>query len=357
MWLLLCLAASYISPLTLKYLALFSITTPFAIAANVFFLLFWIFARRKWRMVLSIFTLGISYRLIITVIGWNYLSVSDTSSTGHLKVMTWNVHGMGIFDRPANRETDDSIIAFIQRESPDILCLPEFYTMYNNARKPYSTNILMRCGYREFRFKDDNTLGQKIYLGTAIFSKYPIRSFQDIPLHKYVYLLQCDVVLPSSQIVRTYFIHLQSFLLSSREKTYIEEVKHRNQDIKIAQSRSFVRRFGEAYVKRAVQADSAAGIIAPSPYPVIICGDFNDLPGSYTYTKMKGKLADAFTQKGTGFGRTFNLFSPTLRIDYIFYDPAFLSITGYYSPHTRFSDHNPVIACFKMPGTTPAEDQ
>jgi endonuclease/exonuclease/phosphatase family metal-dependent hydrolase len=351
--LLLCLAASYISPLQAKYLALFSISTPFAIAVNVLFVFFWIFARRKRRMVLSIITLSISYKLILAVVGWHYFSSHSSSPAGnHLKVMTWNVHGMGIFDKPASRETDDSIIAFIEKENPDILCLPEFYTVFNNALKPYSTNILKRCGYKEFRFKDDNSLGTKIYLGTAIFSKYPIRAFHDVPLHKYVYLLQCDIKLPDNQIVRTYFIHLQSFLLSNGEKTYIEEVKHRNVDLEMGKSKGFVRRFGEAYVKRAVQADSAASIIAQSPYPVIICGDFNDLPGSYTYTKMKGNLADAFTQKGTGFGRTFNLFSPTLRIDYIFYDPAFLKITGYHSPGTRFSDHNPVIVDFTIPAVT-----
>jgi endonuclease/exonuclease/phosphatase family metal-dependent hydrolase len=356
LWLLLCLAASYVSPVKAKYLALFSITTPFAIAANALFCLFWLIGRRRRRIVLSLAVLGICYKLVLAVIGWHIFPSKETATAtrGHLKIMTWNVHGMGIFDRPMNRETDDAIMDFIQKESPDILCMPEFYTVYNNALKPYSTEILKRCGYKEFRFKDDNSLGTKIYLGTAIFSKYPIRAFKDEPLHKYVYLLQCDVHLPSNQIVRTYFVHLQSFLLSNGEKTYLEEVKHRNSEIGINQSKSFVHRFGEAYVKRAIQADSAAGIIARSPYPVIICGDFNDLPGSYTYTRMKGKLADAFTKKGKGLGRTYNLFSPTLRIDYIFYDPAFLSIKSYRSPHTRLSDHNPVIVDFELPAASEA---
>ncbi len=314
------------------------------------FVLFWLFARRKWRLCLSLAALAICYKLVVAVIGFHFFSDKKEAVTAaHLRIMTWNVHGMGIFDKPVNKERDEKIMEFIEKESPDILCMPEFYTVYNNAMKPYSSNILQRCGYKEFRFKDDNSLGAKIYLGTAIFSKYPLRSFTDIPLHKYVYLLQCDVRLPSGQVVRTYFSHLQSFLLSNGEKTYLEEVKHRNKEIEMSKSKTLVRRFGEAYVKRAVQADSAAGIIAQSPYPVILCGDFNDLPGSYTYTRMKGNLADAFTQKGSGFGRTFNLFSPTLRIDYIFYDPKVLSITRYRSPHTSLSDHNPVIVDFTLP--------
>lgn len=347
-WLLLCFVAGYVSPVTAKYLALFSITSPFAVGANILFVLFWLVTRRKRRILLSVATLLVSYKLVIAVIGFNIFPDKATETTPRLRVMTWNVHGLGIFDRPAVRNRDEEIIALIQQQAPDIICIPEFYTVYNNAMKPYSSMILQRCGYKEFRFKDDNSIGAKIYLGTAIFSKYPLRSFKDIPLHKYVYLLQCDVKLPSGQIVRMFFSHLQSFLLSTGEKTFIEEVKHRNKEIEMNTSKTLIRRFGEAYVKRAVQADSAAAIIAQSPYPVILCGDFNDLPGSYTYNKMKGHLADAFTRKGFGFGRTFNLFSPTLRIDYIFYDPAALKVTRYQSPPTTLSDHNPVIVDFEL---------
>ncbi len=347
-WLLLCLAAAYVSPLSARYLALFSLTTPFIIIVNLFFVVFWLLGRRKWRLMVSLVLLLCSYRLILSVFGWHYGSNDMAGGANRLKVMTWNVHGFGLFDKPVNPTTDDRIIDFIKKENPDILCLPEYYTIYSNTRKPYSSRILEECGYREFRFKDDNTLGLKIYLGTAIFSKYPIRSFTDVPLAKSVYLLQCDVDLPDGRTVRTFFIHLQSFLLTDMEKRDLEEVKHRERDLPAEKSRSLARRFADAYVKRATQADSAAGIIARSPYPVVICGDFNDLPSSYTYTRMKGNLADAFIAKGRGLGRTYNLFSPTLRIDYIFYDPEFLRIVGYRSPRMNLSDHNPVIANFEL---------
>jgi endonuclease/exonuclease/phosphatase (EEP) superfamily protein YafD len=63
---------------------------------------------------------------------------------------------------------------------------------------------------------------------------------------------------------------------------------------------------------------------------------------------MKGKLCDAFAQKGFGLGKTYNLLSPTLRIDYIFYDDSLFEIAGFHSPHTKLSDHNPVIATFRV---------
>ncbi len=355
-WLGLCVAASYISPVREKYLALFSITAPFAIVANVLILLAWlIFANRKWRIVVPLLALICSFPLVKSVFGLNAFSGQDMApGAGRLKLMSWNVHGLGIFDRPADASTDDKILDMIRTEAPDILCLTEFYTVYNNALKPYTTALMKANGYQEFRFKYDNTLGSKIYLGVAIFSRYPIKDYKVYSLHRRadqqddVQLMQFDVQLPGGKIVRTFFTHLQSFLLSDGEKTYLEEVKHRDRDMAVAQSRSYLIRFGEAYVKRAIQADSAARIMARSPYPALLCGDFNDLPGSYTYQTMRGKLRDAFTERGRGLGRTYNLFSPTLRIDYVFFDPSLLRIIGFRSPHTELSDHNPVIANFEI---------
>ncbi|MBS1644931.1 MAG: endonuclease/exonuclease/phosphatase family protein [Bacteroidetes bacterium] len=363
-WLIGCISAAFISPLHAKYIALFSLTTPFALVANVVVFLFWlVFARRKWRIIVPLLALGFSYLIAPSIFGWHYFERQELfGGDDRLKVMSWNVHGMGIFDRPANRTTDDKIIQVIKTEAPDILCLSEFYSLYNNALKPYSTAIMNACGYKEFRFKADNTLGTKIFLGTAIFSKFPIVKFQSFPLHTRqdgqvdVQLLQCDLQVTDKKIVRVFFTHLQSFLLSDGEKTYLEEVKMRNREAVIKDSKTYVRRFSEAYVKRAIQTDTAAAIMAQSPYPMLLCGDFNDLPGSYTYMKMKGNLEDAFVQKGTGFGRTYNRFFPTMRIDYIFYSPDAFKILGFRTPSTSLSDHNPVLATFELqptPSTIP----
>lgn len=355
-WLICCTAASLISPQRVKYLALFSITAPFALIVNVLLASLWLlFTRKKWRVIVPLLALGFSYRIIPVIFGLHPFAQQDMiPGEGKLKIMSWNVHGMGIFDRPANRATSDKIINQIKGEGADILCLYEFYTVYNNALKPYTIRLMQACGYKEYRFRYDNTLGTKIFLGIAIFSRYPISGFHSYPLHTRrdgqvdVLLNQCDVSLPDGQTVRVFATHLQSFLLSDHEKVYLEEVSKRDTNIETNRSRTFVRRFGDAYVKRSIQVDSAAAIIAQSPYPVILCGDFNDLPGSYTYVRMRGNLQDPFTQKGFGFGHTYNMLSSTLRIDYLFYDSRHFRLIGFKSPQTRLSDHNPVIANLRI---------
>ncbi len=80
-----------------------------------------------------------------------------------------------------------------------------------------------------------------------------------------------------------------------------------------------------------------------SPYPVIICGDFNDVPNSYAYSKIGKNMHNAFVKKGAGIGRTFSRITPTLRIDNIFTDKKF-TIEQYTRIKEKLIDHYPIIA-------------
>ena len=78
-----------------------------------------------------------------------------------------------------------------------------------------------------------------------------------------------------------------------------------------------------AFSRRGRQAVIVRDEMDRSPYPSVICGDFNDIPNSYTYSHIKGNWQDAFLQKGFGIGRSFITMAPTLRIDYILPDNHF----------------------------------
>ena len=90
--------------------------------------------------------------------------------------------------------------------------------------------------------------------------------------------------------------------------------------------------------------------ILKSPHPVILCGDFNDVPNSYAYQQMRSMLQDAFLQKGQGIGRTFLKIFPTLRIDYIFCPKAY-EIQNFKTHQWGMSDHNAIEASFSIPDT------
>ena len=84
-----------------------------------------------------------------------------------------------------------------------------------------------------------------------------------------------------------------------------------------------------------------------SPYPVILCGDFNDTPVSYTYHKLSRKLNDAFIGSGIGMGTTFRGNFPYVRIDYMLYSNDFKAYR-YQTGKINWSDHYPVMARFKL---------
>lgn len=353
-WLGLCYAAGYINPGEVRFIALFSLTTAFAIVANVFFVFYWLLlSKKKLRFVLSSITLFLCKGVILTVFALNFFSENDMAlEEGTLKLMTWNVHGMDIFTSQKNDDYVNKIYEFVEWKDADILCLQEFPERKHDSVviKPYAKTIMQNNGYKDYRYQFDNTLGTTIYLGTSIFSKYPLQNFKAHQLAEYIYLLQSDVKLSDNSIVRMFFVHLNTFGLSDIDKAYIEEVRKRNTDIKtdIGKSRTFIGKFNYAFEQRAKEVDSARKIIAKSPYPVLICGDFNDMPGSYTYMTMRGGLKDAFLEKGKGLGRTYNQILPTIRIDHVMYDDKALEIIGYQSPYTALSDHNPIIANFKI---------
>jgi endonuclease/exonuclease/phosphatase family metal-dependent hydrolase len=98
-----------------------------------------------------------------------------------------------------------------------------------------------------------------------------------------------------------------------------------------------------AFTFRARQARTVAAHIRECPYPVIVSGDFNDTPISYTYHILDKQLKDAFSEAGFGISNTYNGFIPLFRIDYVLYSRRFNAISYQCDP-IELSDHFPVVA-------------
>ena len=98
---------------------------------------------------------------------------------------------------------------------------------------------------------------------------------------------------------------------------------------------------------RSLQANIIAQVLGDSPFPVLLCGDMNDVPNSYTYFTVRGDMQDAFLKKGFGIGRTFSALSPTLRIDYIFADDHF-AVRQFNRVVKRYSDHYMLVSDLEL---------
>ncbi len=350
-WLLACWASAYISPARFGYAALLGPTTAYALLANLFFVVFWTLSGRLLRTLYSLGTILVTSSVSFQIIGLNFWAENDMPrKPGTIKVISWNVHGMGVFNRPRDHDFEKDLLEFLKKEDADILCLPEYCIPVDDILKPHAQEIILDNGYKDYRFSLDNSLYNKVYFGTAVFSRFPFHNYQSHQLSEHITMLQGDISLPNQQLIRVFFVHLTSFGLSDGDKDFIEEIRWRKKDWEGTwrQSDQFVDKFVRAYRQRALEAERAREIIDQSPYPVLLCGDFNDLPGSYVYRIMRGDLRDAFLDKGKGFGRTYNRILPTLRIDHVFYDPRALKLLGMELRPTRFSDHYPLITQFEL---------
>lgn len=104
-----------------------------------------------------------------------------------------------------------------------------------------------------------------------------------------------------------------------------------------------LRRYRKATVQRSRQAKIIGRHIEESPYPVIVCGDFNDVPLSYVYHQVKGSLEDSFAARGTGIGATYNGRIPGLRIDHILAGSEF-EFLSHRVVKGDYSDHFPIVS-------------
>jgi len=362
-WLLLCKWASYHNPAAQPtVLSLVSFSCFFALIANIIFIVLWLFSRRKLRALASLLTIIICWNVSAPLLGVNFFSknIIKPSDEGGLKVMTWNVHLFDLGEWTKDKSSKAKILKLIKDENPDILCLQEFYWDADGSLEPY-TRVLQQQGYPFVQFSIEHVInksqitiaakkGEKINVGHAVFSKYPLRNKQQyLMADKNYNMLSMEVVVDSINIFSLNVVHLTSVGFGRSEMAYIDEVKSKGVDAQNeSKSKSLLKKLYTASAKRADMANRIDSLKREMDYPQIICGDFNDVPGSYVYNTVKGKLSDAFVARGVGLGRTYQHIFPTLRIDYIFYDDTALKAIGYKGISVGLSDHYPVIANFSL---------
>jgi endonuclease/exonuclease/phosphatase (EEP) superfamily protein YafD len=129
---------------------------------------------------------------------------------------------------------------------------------------------------------------------------------------------------------------------SDQDLVYLDKPSIDEED-KFSKSRNIISKFKTGFLKRKYQSEHLKEEINKSPHPVIVCGDFNDVPNSYAYATIGKGLQNSFAQKGSGIGRTYSHISPTLRIDNIFADKRF-TIQQHVRVDKHVSDHFPIIA-------------
>jgi len=334
---------SFINPKTIWWIGLFGLAYMYLLAFNVGFIVFWLLSRRKKMMVISLFPIIAGWIFIGKNIQFFEKRIPEEDLGRSFKVLSFNIQG---FQQANIKEANHlpNLFDFFYEKDPDIICMQEFetYRWDKKLTKAYITRKFNRMPYSHIVMIGDNYKN-----GIATLSKYPIIHQELVYSDNTINACICSDLLIGKDTVRVYNIHLKSIGFHNEAihlLNNVVKVEYGRSDVRVIQS--IIRQIRTASYERSKQVEILSSHLANSPYPIILCGDFNDPPTSYSYRKVRGSLKDAFVEAGSGRSTTYNIGRiASLRIDCILFSDDFKAY-NYESPRVMLSDHFPVMCRF-----------
>jgi len=341
--LLMSYLAAFVSPEILWIFAFFGLAYPYILLANICFMVFWIFFR-KWYFLIS---------LVLILAGWGSLKKllqlkpkkePVEVAADPFRLISYNVRLFNYYLWEKDTALRLKMMDYLHDESPAVICFQEFLTLpkanFTLAGLKKELNYLP---YSHVNYT--HRIQGRLNFGLATFSKYPIIHKGNIDYENSLNgIIYSDLVI-AQDTVRVYNCHLQSVKLKQDYNQVLDSLIFNYDEKHLRDVKAISVRLRDAYIKRAYQAELLSRHIKTSPYPVIVCGDFNDTPFSYCYYRLSRGLQDGFITSGYGLGTTYRQNFAPIRIDYILYSPS-LKSSHYFSKKTDWSDHYPVQCDF-----------
>ncbi len=322
--LLLSDVAPFVDPADWWMISLTGLFFPLLLLATLAFSFFWVFFNRK-KMLLSFVVIILSIPGIYRSFAFNFSSSFDNKKeSGNIRIVTWNV---GLMNFTANTpaiamQKNGEIFKQLRDLNADIVCLQEFFTSIipgNLYHLMDSVSNSLGYTYRYFSYDYPYFEGH-IYTGSIIFSKYKIIDSTKTTFAKpFAGSIIKAGILINNDTIDVCTTRLQSVHFGSDEYRALHNLK-KGSDSGLIGSKGLVRKLKYGYKQRTEQIKIAKQMIGENKHPLIFTGDLNDVPTGYTYAQIKNGMTDAWIRKGFGLGRTFRFLSPTLRIDYIFFN-------------------------------------
>ncbi len=311
--------APFVNPNEINLPAFFGIGFPLFFYANLFFVVFWLIFKRRY-VWLSLALLLLGYPFISRHI--QLFPERTTQTKKGIKVLSYNVRTFNQLGSKNKKSTAEKIEKLIREENPDIVCLQE-------AGNKKHTDRLLQLNMKSYG-KDHNI----IYTRYKVIKQGNIIDKSDNKFGLYLDLLI------NGDTVRLMNIQLLSYSVSREIEAYDKTANVNRKRFFF----SIASKLNSGFTKRVSETQTLKNELAKSPWPLIVCGDFNDPPASYTYQQIISTgLQDAFTESGNGYGNTYNWSFPKVRIDYILSSGHFEAY-NYKVLHVNYSDHMPVEA-------------
>lgn len=325
--LLLSTLTQWVSPSQWWLPSLLSYACPYLFLVNLLWVVLWLcFVQKAFLLSAVAILLRMSFiPLFVQVGGSTEWQQDDTAA---LRIMTFNVHGFKGSDGELSTDTGAArFISLVRSEQPDVLSLEEFYKPHQYAL----VDSLERMGYVYHH-------GARGHMwGVVVFSRYPITPISEEGPGKV-----CTDIVWQGDTLRLISVHLNSYRLTADETHNLSNLNYSDTNV-----RSIFHKMRETIDQHEREwCEELSPMLADSPHPVIVAGDFNDTPASYLYQQMSKQLNDVFVKQGRGLVATYHAGVQAFRIDHIFCSDTF-AVCAYKCIPSDISDHYPVTTVLR----------
>ena len=297
---------------------------PLLIIANFVFLVYWLIRLRFHWALMPLITLLCCIPYVGTIYQFGATDEKADIKSG-IKLATYNV---ARFSGETTGFIAQDILAEMKRQKVDIACIQE----YNDFSGDKKNSDSYKDYFPHSAFGNNDMV---------IFSRYPIVNVKNIDFEQTNNSAMWVEVNVNDNIYRIYNVHLETTGINSALHKAAKLTKKGVEVEGNAIVNAIYGNYTIGMIARSGQANMLAMDMRESEAPVIVCGDFNDVPYSYVYNTMLGDKIDGFKECGSGFMYTYRG-GKKVRIDYIFHDKG-LEGLSYYKKELSYSDHYPVF--------------
>lgn len=315
-----------VSPVGNNARAMLVYVLPLLILANLLLAVYWLVRRRWLFLLIPVVTVACCIPYIGTLYQPPFLHSADDAAKPGLKIATYNV---AMFNRETSGFMAQDILAEMRRENVDVLCMQEYNDVSGDKHNSDS--------YKEYF--PYMAVGRE---DMVIYSRYPITGHKAMLFEETNNSAMWADIDVKGVDFRVFNVHLET---TGINRTLHKAGKLMAQHYDVSSSRLLSAIYGNymmGMMFRSGQAIEIANERNNSKHPVILCGDFNDVPYSFVYNTMLGDMTDGFKECGRGWMYTFRGGKKAVRIDYIFHDKQFKGLS-YYRSDLSYSDHYPVF--------------
>lgn len=323
--------------------AIFCLILPYLAILSGVFIIYWLLTRKIVFAAIGALAIVACVDPLSQVFPINSAK-TPTPGAQTFRIMSWNILHLDDLAKPEYE--GNRAVEFLINSEADVICLAELDNFTSELKKVPGELVDSLFSVYPYR------AGQK---GTdlKVLSKYPVEAIDNSGLAPFR-SRRFDffrISMPRHSLTVA-VAHLYSYDLSEEERQVVSEIKS------VETAKTSVREFKgpilgkmrNAFPRRAENARLLREVIDHTPGPLIVCGDFNDVPESWAYNIIRGDdMRDAYTETNFGPTYTYNKHLFLFHIDQMLYRGPLRALSLKVLKFNS-SDHYPLSAKFEFTG-------